>query len=156
MAFWFPVAGLDTRGLKGILARHYAATGFEQASQRLGFGAVSGYLKGFIDLIYRRDGKYYLVDYKSNWLAPEALDYTRDVMQQAIADQHYYLQYLIYTVALHRYLKLKIRDYDYERHFGGVQYLFLRGMSPGSGANTGVYFDRPSLTLVEELEEWLT
>ena len=74
-------------------------------------------------------------------------------MTDAIAREHYYLQYLIYTVAVHRYLRTRIPGYAYEQHFGGVFYLFLRGMSAGTGE--GVFFDRPSLALVNALESRL-
>ena len=70
-----------------------------------------------------------------------------------MAHDSYVLQYLIYTVALHRYLRLRVLDYDYERHFGGVFYLFLRGMNPAAGPECGIFRDRPTLALVMALDE---
>lgn len=104
-------------------------------------------MKGFIDLIYEYNGRYYIVDYKSNDLGSAFSDYTFEAMLNEMAEHHYYLQFLIYCVALHRYLKMRLPGYDWHQHFGGVQYLFLRGMKPyqtGSGvfayqARLGIY-----------------
>ncbi|MBS2694220.1 hypothetical protein KFY51_30350, partial [Salmonella enterica subsp. enterica serovar 1,4,[5],12:i:-] len=87
-----------------------------------------GMLKGFIDLVFCWQGKYYLLDYKSNWLGEDSSAYTRPAMEQAMAEHRYDLQYQLYTLALHRYLRHRLPDYDYRRHFGGVIYLFLRGV----------------------------
>ncbi|HEX6591743.1 MAG TPA: hypothetical protein VF050_07075, partial [Moraxellaceae bacterium] len=75
--------------------------------------------------------------------------YTPARLQQAMADSHYYLQYWLYVLALHRHLKTVKKDYDYERDMGGVRYLFLRGIA---AATRGVYAARPSLALVEALD----
>jgi exodeoxyribonuclease V beta subunit len=107
-------------------------------------------MKGYIDLVFESGGKYYLVDYKSTWLGNKYSDYAADPLAEAMAREHYYLQYLIYTVALHRYLTLRLSAYDYESHFGGVYYLFLRGMAPHR--KTGIFWDRPKLGLVKALE----
>jgi exodeoxyribonuclease V beta subunit len=69
-----------------------------------------------------------------------------------VYERRYDLQYLLYTLALHRYLRRRLPAYEYEHHFGGVYYLFLRGMRPETGPRCGVYFDRPALDLVEELD----
>ena len=74
---------------------------------------------------------------------------------RAIGRDAYYLQYLIYCVALHRYLSIRLRDYSYESHFGGVRYLFVRGMQPASGAQLGVYADRPAPALIDRLDRYL-
>jgi exodeoxyribonuclease V beta subunit len=68
---------------------------------------------------------------------------------------HYVLQYMLYSVALHRYLGLRLRGYDYDAHFGGVYYLFVRGMSVAHPPASGVLFERPSRALIEELSECL-
>jgi exodeoxyribonuclease V beta subunit len=82
---------------------------------------------------------FWLVDYKSNWLGGEPTAYRRERLDEAMAREAYLLQYLIYTVALHRYLRLRLPDYNYQRHFGGVFYLFLRGMDPASGEIMGCF-----------------
>ena len=110
-------------------------------------------MKGFIDLVFEAEGRFYLVDYKSNWLGPELAAYQPDRLAEAMAREAYVLQYLIYTVALHRYLRLRVLDYDYERHFGGVFYLFLRGMDPARGRDCGVFHDQPTPALVTALDK---
>ena len=65
-----------------------------------------------------------------------------------MAHHHYFLQYHLYVVAVHRYLEARLPGYDYDAHFGGVFYLFVRGMAPGRGENAGVFTDRPSRALV--------
>jgi exodeoxyribonuclease V beta subunit len=77
-------------------------------------------------------------------------------MAEAMGEHHYYLQYYLYVVAVHRYLRQRVLDYDYELHFGGVYYLFVRGMDSAHPERTGVYFDRPEKALVEELDRALS
>ena len=87
---------------------------------------------------------------KSNWLGPQVEDYGPTALEHAMAEQFYTLQYHLYTVALHRYLKLRLPGYDYEQHFGGVRYLFLRGLDPAR-PKMGVFSDRPVAAWVAEL-----
>ncbi len=146
MEFLYPVAALAPAD---FLALPEVPAPYRAALAQLGFAPLSGYLKGFVDLIYRHDGRYYVLDYKTNWLGPDDSAYTAARMQQAIAGAHYYLQYWLYTLALHRHLRACLPGYDYDRHVGGVRYLFLRGIaSPGAG----VYAARPSRALVEALD----
>ena len=117
----------------------------------------NGMLRGFIDLVFRHQGKYYIVDYKSNFLGSLAADYAPSALTQTMLNSHYDWQYLLYCVALHRYLKSRDPDYQYERHFGGVIYAFLRGMNgqtvpPGQNGQ-GIIFDKPDVRLIEGLEE---
>jgi exodeoxyribonuclease V beta subunit len=115
-------------------------------------GSLHGLLTGFIDLVFCWQGKYYLADYKSNHLGSHAADYSPDRLQVAMLEHRYDLQYLIYTVALHRFLAGRICDYSYEQHFGGAFYLFLRGMRPEHGPGCGVFTAQPPLALIEELD----
>lgn len=112
-----------------------------------------GLLTGIIDLVFEYQGKFYIADYKSNLLGSRLEDYSPDKLTQAMLDRRYDLQSLIYSIALHRYLRQRIRDYDYERHFGGSYYLFLRGMRISTGAKFGVHFDRPELTNLQALDQ---
>jgi exodeoxyribonuclease V beta subunit len=123
--------------------------------EALGFAPLSGFLKGFVDLVFRVDGRYYLIDYKSNWLGGAARDYAPARLVAPMAEHHYFLQYHLYTVALHRHLTQRLHGYDYDRDFGGVFYLFLRGMAPQHAAGTGVFHDRPTLALVQALSDAL-
>ena len=99
MEFNLPLKSLSAPQLNEILIKHF---GFEHS--KLEFSHVKGLLKGFIDLIFCHQGKYYILDYKSNYLGSNAADYEHDMLEQAMSSHQYHLQYLIYTVALHRLL----------------------------------------------------
>jgi len=118
----------------------------------LNFRQVQGMLKGFIDLVFRHEGRYYLLDYKSNWLGDSSDAYTQDAMASAMQQHRYDLQYQLYTLALHRYLRHRIADYRYEDHFGGVIYLFLRGVD-ATDPNSGIFSTRPDAALIEKMDE---
>ena len=150
MEFYLPLALLQVEALKQILLKHLPQENWQQvhdAVHKLNFEHVSGYLKGYIDLIFEYQGQYFVADYKSNTLE----DYDRNGMLEAMAHAHYYLQYLIYSVALHRYLAQRITGYDYKTHFGGVYYLFIRGMSVDH-EGAGVFYDLPSFELIDALD----
>lgn len=156
MEFNYPVYQLHAQRLAALLIEQDFAVSdtLLQAIHRLAFAEIRGYLKGFIDLIFVDEGRYHLLDYKSNWLGDQTADYAQANLAAAMARDGYFLQYLLYSVALHRYLAQRIPDYDYERHFGSVYYLFLRGMSPATGAQYGVYRDRPAKRLIEALDRY--
>ena len=115
---------------------------------------LDGMMMGIIDLVLRVDGRYYIIDYKSNYLGKGFQQYSSDSLDKAVQDHHYDLQYLIYSVALHRYLRSRLPDYDYDDSFGGVLYLFLRGMQ-GTSGDTGIYRDSPPKSLIMQLDEAL-
>ena len=119
-------------------------------SEPLQFEQIQGMVRGSIDLVFRHNGKYYLVDYKSNFLGSTLADYNQEALKKEMLHSHYDWQYLIYTLALHRYLQSVVPDYDYARDFGGVFYLFLRGMN--GEPQSGVFYDRPSVELIIELD----
>lgn len=119
-------------------------------SEPLQFEQIQGMVRGSIDLVFRHNGKYYLVDYKSNFLGSTLADYNQEALKKEMLHSHYDWQYLIYTLALHRYLQSVVSDYDYARDFGGVFYLFLRGMN--GDPQSGVFYDRPSVELITELD----
>jgi exodeoxyribonuclease V beta subunit len=108
---------------------------------KLRFASLSGFLKGYVDLVFRHEDRWYVVDYKTNHLGDSVADYDRARMTREMADSHYYLQYHLYSLAVDRFLRRVEPDYDYERHFGGVLYLFVKGMKPGRA--TGVFFEKP-------------
>lgn len=114
---------------------------------------IKGFLNGTVDLVFLRDGRYEIVDYKSNDLGPAREDYRFDRLKLVMEREGYFAQAFLYTVALHRYLSARIRAYEYDRHVGEVYYLFLRGMSPG--ASEGVYAWRFPEELVLEGERVL-
>ena len=119
-------------------------------SEPLQFEQIQGMVRGSIDLVFRHNGKYYLVDYKSNFLGSTLADYNQEALKKKMLHSHYDWQYLIYTLALHRYLQSVVPHYDYARDFGGVFYLFLRGMN--GEPQSGVFYDRPSVELITELD----
>ncbi|HIE2344016.1 TPA: exodeoxyribonuclease V subunit beta [Haemophilus influenzae] len=119
-------------------------------SEPLQFEQIQGMVRGSIDLVFRHNGKYYLVDYKSNFLGSTLADYNQEALKKEMLHSHYDWQYLIYTLALHRYLQSVVPHYDYVRDFGGVFYLFLRGMN--GEPQSGVFYDRPSVELITELD----
>lgn len=119
-------------------------------SESLQFEQIQGMVRGSIDLVFRHNGKYYLVDYKSNFLGSTLASYNQEALKKEMLHSHYDWQYLIYTLALHRYLQSVVPDYDYARDFGGVFYLFLRGMN--GEPQSGVFYDRPSVELITELD----
>lgn len=156
MEFQYPIQKLKAESLNRIVEGLGDPARDEQSNDehghKLEFHPVSGIMRGFIDLTFEHNGRFYIADYKSNWLGFHIEDYTRERLAQVIEEHRYDLQYLIYTLALHRYLKANLADYDYETHFGGVYYLFLRGLSPEHGFNKGVFYDRPELSLIETLD----
>jgi exodeoxyribonuclease V beta subunit len=156
LEFTYPLADFDAAALREVLRTEGLADGaFAGAIDELAFTRVSGFMRGFIDLVFEHGGRYWIVDYKSSWLGPTLDDYAPDRLPPVMARESYWLQYLIYTMVLHRLLRLRLRDYDYDAHVGGVFYLFLRGMTPARGPSCGVFHDRPSRALVAALDRWI-
>ena len=98
-------------------------------------------------------GRWYVLDYKSNWLGPAPADYGPAALAAAMHAGGYTLQSLVYLVALHRYLSVRLPGYEYERHVGGAFYLFVRGIDPAAGMRRGVYFDRPTTACLLALDD---
>ena len=113
-------------------------------------GQIDGFLHGFIDLVARHDGRWYVIDYKSNWLGPDLASYSDAAIAESMRHHGYHLQYLLYLTALHRLLALRLPGYDYDRHIGGAFYLFLRGMRPNA-PGSGVFHDQPSRACIEAI-----
>ncbi|WBA15334.1 exodeoxyribonuclease V subunit beta [Salinivibrio proteolyticus] len=147
MEFVMPLAALDCQRLNRLAARYDALSA--RAGQ-LTFETARGMLKGFIDLTFRADGKYYVLDWKSNHLGDSVADYHPDALKEAMIAHRYDFQYQIYTLALHRFLRQRIPDYDYDTHVGGVFYFFLRGAS--DSGETGVFAHRPDKALIDALD----
>jgi exodeoxyribonuclease V beta subunit len=134
--------------------RHLAPAGAPSYAGRLrtlGQMPRAAYLKGFIDLVFQHRGRFYIVDYKSNRLGDAVADYRASRLGLAMHEHDYFLQYHLYALALDRHLRLRVPDYSYDRCFGGIYYLFVRGMSPEHPGGTGVFFDRPSHALLQDL-----
>lgn len=110
---------------------------------------LNGLFKGFIDLVFEHQGRYYVLDYKSNWLGPSAADYQDGAMRQAMLEHRYDLQYVFYMLALHRQLSARLPGYDYDQHMGGALYWFVRGYESAGG---GLLHERPPRALIESLD----
>jgi exodeoxyribonuclease V beta subunit len=153
-AFSLPVRQAGPRALRsafaqgGPLAQKYAPR-----LDALDAADVSGFLRGAADLVFERNGAYYLVDWKSNLLADDLGGYDAPSLKEAMLDHHYVLQYHLYAAALQRHLRCRLKNYDYAEHFGGVCYVFLRGLQRGEP--TGVFFDRPAEDLLAALDRTL-
>nr|WP_024965590.1 exodeoxyribonuclease V subunit beta [Pantoea sp. IMH] len=149
LQFYLPIAKmLNAERLDRLMRRHDPLSA---GCPPLNFQQVQGMLKGFIDLVFCWQDKYYLLDYKSNWLGESGEAYTPEAMAQAMQTHRYDLQYQLYTLALHRYLRHRLADYDYEHHFGGVIYLFLRGVE-GTASHNGIYRARPQAAFINALD----
>lgn len=146
MEFWFSVSQAETQALDQAVRRH-TLDGAPRAA--LLPQTANGMLKGYIDLVFEHDGRYYVADYKSNWLGPRDADYGPDALRAAVLAHRYDVQYALYLFALHRLLQARLPGYDYDRHVGGAIYLFLRGhAAPGQG----LHVERPPRALIEALE----
>ncbi|WP_168867751.1 exodeoxyribonuclease V subunit beta [Enterobacteriaceae endosymbiont of Plateumaris braccata] len=115
-----------------------------------------GILKGFIDLIILWNNKYYIIDYKSNWLGKNYNKYTNKCMEKDINLNRYDLQYQIYTLVLHKYLYSRIKNYNYEKHFGSVLYLYIRGINNIKNSSNGIWEIRPSYKLIKKLDQLIS
>lgn len=148
MEFVLPFASIDASHLNQLLRQ------YDPLAQRAGelqFEQLQGMLKGYIDLTMRFEGRYYVVDYKSNHLGYTPEDYSQEAMAQSMIEHRYDLQYVLYTLALHRLLKNRLPEYDYETHIGGVYYLFVRGMHKDQGSQ-GVFYTKPDFALIDALD----
>lgn len=119
-----------------------------------GPASMEGVMNGKIDLFFEWQGKYYVLDWKSNFLGDKPEDYSQENMALAMNENNYHLQYLLYTLAVKKYLQSRLPDFDYERDFGGVIYVFLRGVRKDS--SNGVYVQKPSDDMILHLENILT
>ncbi|HGJ5873935.1 MAG TPA: exodeoxyribonuclease V subunit beta [Arsenophonus apicola] len=150
MQFHLPIEKLLSPSELDRLAHQYDV--LSQRCPPLRFEPVTGVLKGYIDLVFCWQDKFYLLDYKSNWLGENSLAYSQQAIQSSMIDHRYDLQYQLYTLALHRYLRNRLPGYDYQNHFGGVIYLFLRGVDINN-LGYGIYHTIPAYELINGLDE---
>ncbi|MFD1811756.1 UvrD-helicase domain-containing protein, partial [Rhodococcus gannanensis] len=174
--FELPLAGGDDASVVvtldaavGLLRRHLPADDvlapYADELGELGPAPLRGYLTGSIDAVLRLPGtespepRFVVVDYKTNRIVPGDVTtghFTRESMAAEMIRSHYPLQALLYSVALHRYLRWRLPGYDPATHLGGVQYLFVRGMAgPDTPAGCGVFDWHPPAVLVTELSDLL-
>ncbi|MCM1129594.1 MAG: exodeoxyribonuclease V subunit beta [Alistipes senegalensis] len=152
LEFFLPVKHLPAAAMNTLMDSAYRGS-------RLAFPVLEGYIKGMIDLVVEHNSRFYLVDWKSNFLGMAPADYTGTALEEAMAQHHYHLQHLLYTVALNRYLSQRLPGYTYNRYFGGVLYLFVRGVRPAwktaGGSPCGVFFHRAAEETIRHLDTLL-
>ncbi len=149
--FFLPTGCVTTQDVTAVLTDCAESRIAEEYASRIEFlrrDRLDGFLTGFVDLVFEHDGRWYVVDWKSNYLGGHAQNYGDASLWRAMCDHHYVLQYHLYTLAVHRFLRARIPGYRYESHFGAVYYVFLRGVPDGAGW----YRDRPSARLIESLD----
>jgi exodeoxyribonuclease V beta subunit len=154
LEFYFPMKTVSTRTLRDVfeqMAEIKFGRDFCRKIQDLSFAPIKGFMKGFIDLIYQYHDRFYIVDWKSNYLGGDRDAYNQEALSQTMVENLYILQYHIYVLALHQYLRRRLPNYDYEQHFGGVFYIFVRGVEPEMGWEQGVFQDRPEKIMLDEL-----
>ncbi|NPU83885.1 MAG: exodeoxyribonuclease V subunit beta [Syntrophaceae bacterium] len=152
LEFHFPLKPLSPGRLAEILdGLADIAPSVPERIGRLRFDPVRGFLKGYMDLVFRAEGRFWLVDWKSNHLGGRVDDYGPERLAEAMEEDLYVLQYHLYVAALDRWLARRVPGYEYETHFGGVCYVFLRGVDPRKGPDYGLYRTRPARETVAAL-----
>jgi exodeoxyribonuclease V beta subunit len=117
---------------------------------------LQGMLRGAIDLIFEHNNCWYLVDYKTNWLGESLEAYNKTTIEQTMIKHRYDLQYQIYSLAMHRLLKQKLTNYDFDANFGGVFYLFIRGITATPNDSSGIFYCKPNKEFILELDQLLS
>jgi exodeoxyribonuclease V beta subunit len=148
MEFYFPVESLNADDFNQLLKAYPCV---QMPVHELDFYELKGMLKGFIDLTFEWQGQFFILDYKSNHLGNDFHEYDQPAMEQAMAEHRYDVQMVIYTLALHRLLSLRVNHYDYDKHIGGGYYLFLRGLQAGA-SDTGQFYCKPDKQLILGLD----
>ncbi|MGT2469607.1 exodeoxyribonuclease V subunit beta [Paraburkholderia terrae] len=150
MEFWLAAHHVDTAAIDRLVSEYTVERAERPAIEP---AQLNGMLKGFMDLVFEHEGRYYVADYKSNWLGADDAAYTAEKIRAQILRSRYDLQYVLYLLALHRLLKARQPGYDYDTHIGGAVYLFLRGLN---ATTQGVYAERPPRELIERLDALFT
>jgi exodeoxyribonuclease V beta subunit len=154
MEFYFPINPITPQKLQSLFKqqRNVDDNGnFTARLEKLVFAPAAGFMKGYMDLVFQHQGRFYLVDWKSNYLGPTPEDYNQRVLTQAMQENYYVLQYHFYALALCQYLRIRNSDFRYESDFGGVFYIFIRGIDSRHGPELGIYFDHPEATRINAL-----
>lgn len=156
LEFYFPLNLISPGLLIRIFEDHSRSEilpDFSAQLEKLTFAPSVGFMKGYIDMVFEWQGRFYLVDWKSNYLGPSLENYDQSAMYRTMQADYYILQYHIYTLALHQHLRIRKPDYCYGDHFGGVFYIFIRGVDAKRGPEYGIYYDLPDADFIEALGE---
>ncbi|MBO5566805.1 MAG: UvrD-helicase domain-containing protein [Succinivibrio sp.] len=159
LEFLFPSENFNTENLISLRKQNAALFAQEKGIDistmdfALARNVLSGFVTGFIDLTFKTgdgaDAHYYVLDYKSNFIGPDASYYDEKSVALNMLEHCYDVQYLFYSLALHRFLMSRIDNYSYEKNFGGIIYAYLRGMQKDSG--NSVIYTRPRQDIIEKL-----
>jgi exodeoxyribonuclease V beta subunit len=158
MEFYFPLNKLSPRNLSKIFRLGFQTeqlNAFCGNLEKLEFRPLRGFMKGYIDLVFQHEGRFYLVDWKSNYLGATLNDYDQTRLSQTMQTDLYTLQYYLYTLALHQHLRYRKSGYRYEDHFGGIFYIFIRGVDNTRSPDTGIFYDLPAPELIHRLGKTL-
>jgi exodeoxyribonuclease V beta subunit len=158
MEFHYPLKEVSSHGLNDLYRKwgHTLPESFPARMDGLRFSQRQGFMLGFIDLVFRYQGKWYLLDWKSNHLGNDFNHYSQDHLTKAMAEHMYFFQSHIYAVALDGYLQMRLpQTYAYERDFGGIIYVFLRGVNAKLGPEYGIYREKPEPGFIRELSDYL-
>jgi exodeoxyribonuclease V beta subunit len=151
--FSHPIASMQTDQLQKIFSKHGGPDlprEFPSSLGRLHFRPVEGFMRGYIDLLFQFQDRYYIVDWKSNWLGKQPSDYEEKGIRACMLQHSFFLQYHLYTVAADLYLSRRVSGYQYDKQFGGVFYVFFRGLDPQKPSR-GIFYHRPPGPLVDAL-----
>jgi len=149
MEFNYVLDNADIGKLREVCVAHGEPNLVPIPSRRL-----AGLMNGKIDLVFRHDGRFHILDYKSNRLGPCLSDYAPQALHQAMDAHHYRFQALLYAVAVDRYLAQRIADYERARHLGECYYIFIRAV--GLDATAGIWQHRFSDALMTDIQRVLS
>ncbi|MGO2398869.1 MAG: exodeoxyribonuclease V subunit beta [Halomonas sp.] len=146
LEFWFAAHQVDTQALDALVSQHLLPG---LARPALDADTLNGMLKGFIDLAFEFDGRFYVLDWKSNYLGADDSAYSAEALSAALLEKRYDLQAALYLLALHRLLKARLPNYDPHVHLGGSLTVFLRGSRTPA---RGVHPEPAPVALIEALD----
>jgi exodeoxyribonuclease V beta subunit len=149
--FYFPLKNISAQNLASCFSENY-----KNHIEKMNIKTISGFMTGFIDMIFMYNEKFYLIDWKSNYLGSDIKDYSNEKLYTEMIKHDYILQYHIYLTALNKYLKKRLESYDYNRDFGSVFYIFLRGIDKNAGSDFGIFSDKPDKVLIEQLDNMVS
>lgn len=148
LEFHFPLKDTRLEALQSFLQPLYNLNIYDA-----GNNLIEGMMQGFIDMVIEYDGKYYILDWKTNYLGYTVADYSPEKLSQAMSHSNYHLQYLIYTVALVKYLKSRIANFNYQQHVGGIIYCYIRGVR--KDASYGIFTHIPEEETIKTMTDLL-
>ncbi|WP_343377647.1 exodeoxyribonuclease V subunit beta [Buchnera aphidicola (Formosaphis micheliae)] len=149
LEFYLSISNIVTDVQINKLFKYYHHSSYN-ISTPLSFNKITGMLTGSIDFIFYWKKKYYIIDYKTNWLGNSVDDYNQKKIKMNIIQNRYDLQYQLYSLALHRYLQHRIKNYQFKLHFGGVFIWFLRAIHHQTN---GIFYTLPQKELIEKLHQ---